>query len=438
MNQVKIVEMFSGIGSQAKALHRVAERRQQDIQITTTCEWNIHAFVAYNFIHNNSIISQKVELLTKDEIVDILAKYTISSDGITPINKVYLNSLSVDLLKIIYQSIINNNNLVNIKEVKGSDIPNDTDLLTYSFPCQDLSNVGSFHGYKFGIDKNMNTRSGLLWEVERILEEKRDNNEPLPKFLLLENVTALEASRHKGNFNEWKAKLETLGYINKVYKLNALNFGIPQNRNRLIMLSVYVGNRTDLRNLVTRYWDSKDLNDFNYVKSLNITTLPLNWYLRLDYDQKYQLDEALLSQPNNTKSRKKIWAENYQIVKENGSILDKVQTITTKQDRHPNSGNIFFNQNNDKANYRFLTPRECFLLMGFDEIDYEVLVNNNYITRGKSLFFSRDILYKLAGNSIVVNVLEHVFDQLFEIKNLVNPNVIVGEHNHIVTSKTSI
>ncbi len=438
MNQVKIVEMFSGIGSQAKALHRVAERKQQKIHITKTCEWNIHAFVAYNFIHNTPIISDEVQILTKEQVVDILSEYTISSDGISPINEVYLKSLPISLLKTIYQSIINNNNLVNIKEVKGSDIPNDTDLLTYSFPCQDLSNVGSFHGYKFGIDKNMNTRSGLLWEVERILEEKRDKNEPLPKFLLLENVTALEASRHKGNFNEWKDKLESLGYINKVYKLNALNFGIPQNRNRLIMLSVYVGNNYELKNLVTDYWARKDLNSLDYIKSLSINTLPLNWYLRLDYNQNYQLSEALLSQPNATKSRAKIWAENYQIVKENGVILDKVQTITTKQDRHPNSGNIFFNPNNDKARFRFLTPRECFILMGFDEIDYEILTNNNFTTRGNSLFFSRDILYKLAGNSIVVNVLEYVFEQLLEIKDSIYPNLNVADQSLTMVSKTSI
>jgi DNA (cytosine-5)-methyltransferase 1 len=435
---MKIVEMFSGIGSQAKALYRVAERMQKKIEITTTCEWNIHAFVAYNYIHNGTIISDEISLLRKDELVGVLSKYSISSDGIAPINEVYLKSLPVDLLRAIYQSIMNNNNLINIKEVKGSDIPNDTDLLTYSFPCQDLSNVGSFHGYKYGIDKNMNTRSGLLWEIERILQEKKDKNEPLPKFLLLENVTALEAKRHKGNFNEWKDKLENLGYINKVYKLNSLDFGIPQNRNRLIMLSVYVGDNKNIESLVYNYWANKDLNSIDFVKSLNIKALPLNWYLRTDYNQNYQLNEALLSQPRATKSRAKIWAENYQILNDNGVILDKVQTITTKQDRHPNSGNLFFDPDNDKARYRFLTPRECFLLMGFDEIDYEILINNNYITRGNALFFSRDVLYKLAGNSIVVNVLEHVFEQLFEINDLIRPSINVSDKNPIMVDETTI
>ena len=99
-------------------------------------------------------------------------------------------------------------------------------------------------------------------------------------------------------------------------------------------------------------------------------------------------------------------------------MKDIVQTITTKQDRHPNSGNLFFNPKNDSSRYRFLTPRECFMLMGFDEKDYEQLINNNFESRKNALFFSRDRLYKLAGNSIVVNMLEAIFNQIIDIKRL--------------------
>ena len=95
-----------------------------------------------------------------------------------------------------------------------------------------------------------------------------------------------------------------------------------------------------------------------------------------------------------------------------------VQTITTKQDRHPNSGNIYFNPNNTKSKYRFLTPRECFVLMGFDEKDYEKIINNNFNSRKNSLFFSRDKMYKLAGNSIVVNMLEAIFEQAMDLNNI--------------------
>lgn len=70
------------------------------------------------------------------------------------------------------------------------------------------------------------------------------------------------------------------------------------------------------------------------------------------------------------------------------------------------------------SKYRFLTPRECFLLMGFDENDYEKIIKNNLASRKGSLFFSRDKMYKLAGNSIVVNVLEQIFDTIVSLDEL--------------------
>jgi DNA (cytosine-5)-methyltransferase 1 len=123
-----------------------------------------------------------------------------------------------------------------------------------------------------------------------------------------------------------------------------------------------------------------------------------------------------MSQPNDTDSRRKIWKQKSKIVDENGVLSEKTQTITTKQDRHPNSGNIYFDYDfNKKSKFRFLTPRECFLLMGFDEKDFDVLIQNNFAMPNKSLFFSRDVLFKLAGNSIVVDVLEQVFNQMLEL-----------------------
>ena len=413
---MKVVEFFSGIGSQSKALNRIAKKNNFNIEILKTCEWNIHAFVAYNLIHNKNYNFMSNEGMCKQEILDELLTHKLSSDGKDIINPKHLKSFSEHALRLIYDAIKHTNNLINITDVKGTDIPDDVDLFTYSFPCQDLSNVGSFHGYKNGIDRDANTRSGLLWEIERILEEKLKLKQKLPKFLLLENVTALEAKRHEGNFNEWKDKLEELGYVNKIYRLNSLDFGIPQNRRRLIMLSVYVGNDNELLKSIQKYWSTHDLNNPDYVKSLGIKHKKLSRFLRIDYKKEKELLEALEAQPNATPSRQKIWEENYQIVNEQGKIADKVQTITTKQDRHPNSGNIYMNVKNNKSLYRFLTPRECFILMGFDESDYDVLLRNNFLTRGDTKFFSRDILYKLAGNSIVVDVLEHVFNQMFHIK----------------------
>ena len=413
-----IVELFSGIGSQAKAFERISTRKDVNFGILNTCEWDVHAIVAYDYIHNGPEIHKNASKLTRDELLDKLSKLSLSNDGKVPMSPSTLRAYTTDVLRIIYSSILKTNNLISVEDVKGKDLPNDTTLLTYSFPCQDLSNVGALHGYNKGIDRNAHNRSGLLWEVERMLTERKEAKLSLPQFLLLENVTALEAKRHKGNFDEWKARLEEMGYVNHINRLYAPDFGIPQNRKRLLMLSVYVGNDKKKRKLIEDYFAKHDLNNPEYVKSLHIKKHKLDSILKVDYSDKQMLKEALESQPKATKSRTTIWEKNSQILLSDGTMKDIVQTITTKQDRHPNSGNLYFNPKNDRSRYRFLTPRECFMLMGFDEKDYEALIKNNFYSRKNALFFSRDRLYKLAGNSIVVNMLEAIFEQATEIKEL--------------------
>lgn len=103
--------------------------------------------------------------------------------------------------------------------------------MTYSFPCQDLSLAGK----QKGMTKGSHTRSGLLWEVERILDEC---NGELPQILLMENVPQVIGKKNIKDFQLWRSKLEKLGYSNYVELLNAKNYGIPQNRNRCFMVSI--------------------------------------------------------------------------------------------------------------------------------------------------------------------------------------------------------
>ena len=411
----KIVELFSGIGSQAKAFERLSIERNFEFKVLNTCEWDVHAIVAYDYIHNGGSIDKRAKNLSREQLLVKLKSLSLSNDGKVPMKERTLDAYSTEVLRRIYSSILKTNNLISVEDVKGSDLPNDIDLMTYSFPCQDLSNVGALHGYNKGIDRNAHTRSGLLWEVERMLNEREDQGLDLPKFLLLENVTALEAKRHAQNFDEWKNRLEELGYVNKVNRLYAPDFGIPQNRKRLLMLSVYVGKDKRKRKIVDDYFKKNDLNDHKYIESLEIPKEDLIEFLKLDYNNIELFQEALLSQPKRTDSRDTIWEKNSQLYLPNGETKKIAQTITTKQDRHPNSGNIYFNPNNDKSRFRFLTPRECFTLMGFDEADYLSLKNNNFYSRKNALFFSRDKMYKLAGNSIVVNMLEAIFNQAYDL-----------------------
>ena len=104
-------------------------------------------------------------------------------------------------------------------------------ILTYSFPCQDLSISGNLKG----MAKGSGTRSGLLWEVERLLEECGTE---LPQVLLMENVPNVIGNGNIKDFQAWRAKLESLGYQNYVELLNAKDYGIPQNRNRCFMVSL--------------------------------------------------------------------------------------------------------------------------------------------------------------------------------------------------------
>ena len=129
--------------------------------------------------------------------------------------------------------------------------------------------------------------------------------------------------------------------------------------------------------------------------------------------------------PNDTKSRRKIWLENPEIVHVDGKVTDDkfIRTITTKQDRHPNSGNIYFDSGvAGRGKFRYLTPRECLLFMGFEDKDYESLQANNPEQRVKSKLFPRDKIIRMAGNSIPVKMLEGFFYQLYKIEPIMEGN----------------
>ena len=144
-----LIELFSGIGSQIEALNNIGAK----VNVLNTCEWNMHSIVAYSVIHDMMDVSA-TENLTKEELVDYLLNAGISNDGKEPVNIKGLQRLNESALNRIYGAIQSTRNLVDISKVDGKNLAGDIDILTYSFPCQDLSNVGAFHGYKKGIDRD--------------------------------------------------------------------------------------------------------------------------------------------------------------------------------------------------------------------------------------------------------------------------------------------
>ncbi len=417
----KVVELFSGIGSQARALQNL----KVEYECAGTCEWDIHAIAAYDLLQNaDPVIPDEIMQLTKAQLLERLKDLTLSNTGKEPLEYRALSTYSLNVLRRIAASIQRNRNFIDISSLTGDRMPEGVDILTYSFPCQDLSNVGAFHGYMKGIDPGSNSRSSLLWQVGRILNEMAGAGKSLPRFLLMENVPALLNRRHQTNFIEWVRTLQRLGYDSCWYPLNASDFGLPQNRPRLLMISVLVGEDETARRAFCNYAYCNKTEDVisAYCSSEFYRCATVRDLLRTDYSREDLLAEAVECTPKDTVSRRKIWEENPRIVLEDGTVnpeVDVIRTITTKQDRNPNSGNLYFDLGGEgSSRFRYLTPRECLLFMGFTDRDYEILRDHNEEYHRGDQLFARDKIIRLAGNSIPVKLLEGIFLQILYIDEL--------------------
>lgn len=432
------MELFSGIGSQAKALKNLGV----NVKTVGTCEWDVHAIVAYDLIHNTAYgIPSDIDSLSKGEILENLKKHTFSNTGKASLDYASLSTYSEECLKRIYTSTRRNRNYVDINELDGKSIRDDVDIMTYSFPCQDLSNVGAFHGYNKGIDKDSGSRSSLLWQVGRILTEMAEAGRKLPRYLLMENVPTLLAKRHFDNFSAWINELNALGYVSRYYQLNATDFGLPQNRPRLLMISVFVGESEEMKATVKEYFVQKTEKAVisDYVQSEFFHAYYVKDLLRTNYKNKKIWEEAIECTPNDTASRRRIWEENPQIILPDNTInpdISFVRTITTKQDRNPNSGNLFFESKIEgRSTFRYLTPRECMLFMGFTDEDFRRLKKNNIEYHKGDSLFSRDKIIRIAGNSIPVKLLEGVFLQIIQLDKLLEKNAWEVIKQHPVQSR---
>ena len=258
------------------------------------------------------------------------------------------------------------------------------DLWTYGFPCQDISVAG----LQQGIVKNK-TRSGLLYEVKRLLVNSALDNE-LPQYLIMENVKNLVGKKFKVDFDNWLNWLSRMGYRNYYQVMNAKNYGIPHKRERVIVVSI-LGDK-----------------DFTFPEKQELK-LQLTDLLENDVDRKYYLSQntinLLLNENTGKYPRRQRFLEN--IIKEDNlanTILTRQRCAPTdnfvKTDRKAHVGKMELNAK--MYSLRRLTPKECWRLMGFDDEDY--------IKASKVCSDAQ--LYKQAGNSIVVNVLERILERL--------------------------
>lgn len=231
---IRLIEMFSGYGSQSLALKYLGV----EFEHWKICEWAVKSIQAYKDIHFTDEKSRNNYIgVPKETLVEWLYEKGISNNYNEPMTIQQIERLSFEQLMNIYDNIMITNNLVNIQQVKGKDLEiENTDkydyILTYSFPCQDLSLAGKGKGMS-----DTSTRSGMLWEVERILTECHELG-TMPQILLMENVPQVHSQDNLEDFNKWKLRLEELGYNNYFQDLIATDYGIPQTRNRCFMVSI--------------------------------------------------------------------------------------------------------------------------------------------------------------------------------------------------------
>ena len=230
MKPIRLIELFSGIGAQASALERLGV----DFTHWKTSDWEVNAVASYKAIHcgfNNYDYSYQ---FTENELTKELYQMCISTDGKKPLTLPQIERKPEKWKRTVYNNFRATNNLGSITTISGDDLEiTETNkyiyLLTYSFPCQDLSVAGK----QRGMEKGSGTRSGMLWEVERILHECRE----LPQVLLMENVPQVHGKKFMKDFEKWLESLESLGYRNYWDDLNAKHHGVAQNRNRTFLVS---------------------------------------------------------------------------------------------------------------------------------------------------------------------------------------------------------
>ena len=241
------------------------------------------------------------------------------------------------------------------------------DILIHGSPCQDISVAG----VRMGADKDSGTRSSLMWETINIIKQM---GEWKPKFVIWENVTGVLHKKMKHNFEQYLTEMENLGYTNNYETLNAMDFGLPQNRERVFTVSIL--NREPFNfDLMERY-------EMEHISE----------YLLKDFDDSY-----IITQPS---MLAKIHGDDSNFSGRLKPIKDYCWTITTKQLRCPNSGIVPIGDNK----YRLLTPKECWLLQGYSEGDFNRAAEVNGKTN----------LYKQAGNSIPVPIFESLFKVILD------------------------
>lgn len=376
---IRLIELFAGYGSQSLALKYL----KVPFEHWKICEWAVKSIQAYKDLHFGDDTCDYSKAYSVDELIEMLLAKGISADYNAPMTREQIKRMSEQKIRTVYNNIIATNNLMSVcnahaQDFEIEDTDNYTYIMTYSFPCQDLSKAGN----GAGMAKGSGTRSGMLWEVERILDECNGN---LPQILLMENVPDVIGANNIKHFAQWVKKLEQLGYTSKWQCLNAKDYKVPQNRDRCFMVS----------------WLGNYYYDFPTPTKLEKR---LKDVLETNVDEKYYLSSDII----------KYFEKHNNRIVEFGTYYtwkNKQGNINTQSNRAANEDNCALTVacaetgkvlEKQSCRIRKLTPKECGRLMGVRDDDIDTMSVNQ----------SNSSLYHLFGDSIVVDVLMAIFKQM--------------------------
>lgn len=240
------------------------------------------------------------------------------------------------------------------------------DILIHGSPCQDFS----IAGHQKGADEGSETRSSLMWETIHIIQQMGAWK---PRYVIWENVKNVRSKHMIHNFNRYLDEMGKMGYTNSFELLNAREFGLPQDRERVFTISCL------------------DMDPFNFDDLIRTPMRNIKEYLETNVPDVYQVTQPSVLRVIGKKG-----------IKRATIIKGYAHTITTRQDRTPAQ---VIDLHNGK--YRYLTERECWRLQGYSDNDFDAA----YAVQPRNGRYSMN-MYKQAGNSIPVPIFESIFRKM--------------------------
>lgn len=371
---MRVLSLFSGIGAFETALENIG----MSIDIANFCEFDKFAVKSYCAIHQESIAT----------------------------------------------------NLGDITLVTHNELPADIDMITHGSPCQDFSVAGKGNGG----DEGSGTRSSLMWNTVDIIEET------MPKYVIWENVKNLLSKKHRHNFETYLEVLGQLGYNNYYEVLNTKHYGLPQNRERIFVVSIrkdvdtgfVFPNKVELK-LRLKDLLEDEVDEKYYLKKTK------DFFIKNSFDMEakgngfrfdpHVKDNADIAKCITTRAGGRM-DDNYIIeghyegktfkFDSTNDVL-RIGGLWDTETRKRQAGGIYLKEGisptldtccggghqpyiTEEFRIRKLTPLECWRLQGFSDEQFY---------RAKATGMSDSQLYKQAGNSISVSVLEHIFASMF-------------------------